>query len=157
MFILKVGDQGFYMPSDSGCLNPATALREDSLCLPVLLGLCQRQLSLWASVFLFLYFDITAPELLLAFLPSPLITILLCRVRLYLFKPHWWNEFKMFAICLLKTCGEMKRARITNASVTGFVLYVNDEKITWYIWDIIRMTWSSILTVLVLKRETYWL
>ena len=43
----------------------------------------------------------------------------------------------MFAICLFKSWGETELAGITNASVTGFVLCINDEKITCDIFGIV--------------------
>lgn len=56
----------------------------------------------------------------------------------------------MLPYVLLKVCGETKRTGITSASIPGFVLSVNDEKITC---DIISLTWNIILTVFDLKRE----
>ena len=65
-----------------GLLNPATELREDSLCPYIPLGLRQRHSHLdEQQCFLFVHhFDIKTPKLLLEFSPSTLITGLLHHV-----------------------------------------------------------------------------
>lgn len=134
-------------------LNPAPKLWEDSLC-PILLGLCQRHSCLQEqqcfSVFV-LFQHRSHKTIIHIFTLNPNYKSFASRTIIPF--PNLTGEFKMLLYVLLKVCGETKRTGITSAIIPGFVLSVNNEKITC---DIISLTWNIILTVFDLKRETYW-
>ena len=162
LFILKTGGGSFIMAYKQ-ISEPCCHIKEVSLCPSVLLGLCQRLNYLyeqqWFSVFVLWHHSL---QTVVRILPSALKLQVFCITYSWPFSNlRSWNEFKMLLYVYLRHVEKPSEKPSILELLTLMLrdLFVSKrwENNMWYICDIIRITWSIILTVFVLKRETCWL
>lgn len=151
-----------------GYLTPAAKRREGSL-ISIPLGLSPRPRYLYEQQCFLCFcvvFDITTPNLLfrISTLSPNCKSFTSC--AMITFQPSLVKWISNVAICLLRICEEARRAEITSASVTGFVLCVHDKKtcgifvvLLWLhgnYFDSVCLEQGDLLVVLGLVGVNHW-